>query len=106
MASPSSPTNFITDFDEVMRENLGRVIGSQDTVLLGRRTYDEWADVWPDSEIQPFATFINGVQKFVVTIDAARAAVGQHLGCHRRLDEFVTDLKQQAGPDIGIHGSI
>jgi dihydrofolate reductase len=32
------PDEFITEFDEVMRENLGRVIATQDAVLLGRRT--------------------------------------------------------------------
>ena len=42
------PDNFILDWDEVMRENLGRVIATQDVVLLGRRTYDEWAAVLAD----------------------------------------------------------
>src|SRR5438270_837660 len=36
------PEDFILDFDEVMEENLGRVIASQDAVLLGRHTYDHW----------------------------------------------------------------
>jgi len=31
------PDEFVTEFDEVMRENLGRVIATQDVVLLGRR---------------------------------------------------------------------
>ena len=38
-----SPDEFMTDFDDVMRDNLGRVIAEQDAVLLGRRTYDDWA---------------------------------------------------------------
>ena len=38
------PDEFITDFDEIMRENLGRVITCHDAVLLGRRTYDDWLD--------------------------------------------------------------
>lgn len=61
------PDDFILDWDEAMAENLGRVIATQDVVLLGRRTYDEWARFWPTSDIQPFARFINGTQKFVVT---------------------------------------
>jgi hypothetical protein len=56
----------VTDFDEVMEANGGRVITS-DAVLRGRRTYDECAGFWPSSDIEPFASFINGVQKFVVT---------------------------------------
>src|SRR5580658_685087 len=61
------PDAFFADFDEVMRKNLGRVISTQDAVILGRRTYDDWAAFWPTSDIEPFATFINGVEKFVVT---------------------------------------
>src|SRR5438552_16037849 len=61
------PDEFVTDFDEVMLENLDRVIATQDAVLLGRRTYDEWAAFWPASNIQPFASFTNGVEKFMVT---------------------------------------
>jgi dihydrofolate reductase len=100
------PDEFITDFDEVMDENLGRVIASQDTVLLGRRTYDDWAAFWPNSEIEPFATFINKVQKFVVTSTppeqpwASTSVVGNDLA------RFVADLKHQPGGDIGVHGSI
>jgi dihydrofolate reductase len=45
------PTEFITEFDTVMRANLGRVIATQDAVLLGRRTYDEWAEFWPASDM-------------------------------------------------------
>jgi dihydrofolate reductase len=61
------PDKFITEFDDEMRANLGRVIATQDAVLLGRRTYDDWAAFWPTSGIEPFASFINNVEKFVVT---------------------------------------
>ena len=54
------PDEFVTEFDDAMRENLGRVIAAQDAVLLGRRTYDDWAGFWPTSNIEPFASFING----------------------------------------------
>jgi dihydrofolate reductase len=100
------PTAFITDFDELMQENLGRVIGSQDTVLLGRRTYDDWAAFWPDSEIEPFASFINGVQKFVVTSTPLEPQWGDSSVVGDDLAQFVTELKQKPGGDIGVHGSI
>lgn len=54
------PDKFFTDWDQAMDANLADVIGGQDTVILGRRSYDEWAEFWPGSEIQPFARFING----------------------------------------------
>jgi dihydrofolate reductase len=100
------PMAFITDFDELMEENLGRVIGSQDTVLLGRRTYDDWARFWPNSDIEPFASFINGVQKFVVTSTPLEPQWASSSVVADDLAQFVTDLKSQPGGDIGVHGSI
>ena len=67
------PDDFITDFDEVMRENLVRVIATQDAVLLGRRTFDEWAQFWPTRNT-PFASFM----KFgTVDSEDVRAQKGQ-----------------------------
>jgi dihydrofolate reductase len=100
------PMEFVTEFDEVMRENLGRVIASQDAVLLGRRTYDDWAGFWPDSTIEPFASFINSVQKFVVTSTPPDSEWPPTAVVDGGLADFVTELKQQQGGDIGIHGSI
>ncbi|MFD1826141.1 hypothetical protein [Mumia zhuanghuii] len=50
------PDRFVFDFDEVMDDNLRRVIDAQDTVLLGHRMYDEWSDYWPTSDHEPCAT--------------------------------------------------
>jgi dihydrofolate reductase len=100
------PDEFVTNFDDVMRENLGRVIAAQDAVLLGRRTYDDWAAFWPNSDIEPFASFINGVRKFVVTSTPPEQEWPPTKVIESELARFVGDLKQQPGGDIGIHGSI
>jgi dihydrofolate reductase len=36
-------------------------------MLLGRVTYQEWADYWPTSTDEPFASHINNVPKYVVS---------------------------------------
>ncbi len=100
------PDEFITDFDDEMEENLDRVISSQDTVLLGHRTYDEWAEFWPTSEIEPFASFINGVEKFVVTSTMLGRIWSNTTVIDGELPKFVTELKRQSGDDIGVHESI
>jgi dihydrofolate reductase len=100
------PDKFIADFDAVMHDNLVRVIATQDAVLLGRRTYDDWAAFWPGSTIEPFATFINGVEKFVVTSTMPEEPWVNASFVDGGLVEFVTKLKQQSGADIGVHGSI
>jgi dihydrofolate reductase len=100
------PDEFVTVFDDAMRENLARVIATQDTVLLGRRTYDDWAAFWPDSDIEPFAGFINGVEKFVVTSTTPEDTWANARTVDGGLVEFITDLRQQSGRDVGVHGSI
>ena len=100
------PDAFFTDWDDAMDANLAAVVATQDAVILGRRSYTEWSQFWPGSEIQPFATFINGVTKYVATStpldrDWANATV-----LEGRLVECVRDLKQQRGGDIGVHASI
>ncbi len=100
------PLDFIIDFDEVMSDNLGRVIATQDAVLLGRRTYDQWAEFWPNSDIEPFSSFINSVEKFVLTTAPPEQLWAKSSVITDGLVEFVSDLKQQPGGDIGVHGSI
>jgi dihydrofolate reductase len=100
------PFDFIIEFDDVMRENLKRVIDTQDTVVLGRRTYDDWAAFWPTSDIEPFATFINGVEKFVVTSTPPDNPWSNSTVVEGELPEFIEELKARPGGDIGVHGSI
>jgi dihydrofolate reductase len=100
------PNEFVTEFDEVMRENLRCVIATQDTVLLGRRTYNEWAGFWPASDLEPFASFINGVEKFVMTSTALDQEWTGSSVITGDLSPFITELKAQPGGDIGVHGSI
>ncbi len=100
------PTAFITEFDDVMLENLRRVISTQDAVLLGRRTYEEWANFWPDSDVEPFASFINGVQKFVATNSPLARGWSHSTVVEGELVDFLTELKVRPGGDIGLHGSV
>jgi dihydrofolate reductase len=97
---------FVPDFDDVMRENLRRVIAKQDAVLLGWRSHDDWAGYWPSSDNQPFANFINNVAKFVVTSSPLDQIWTNTTVVGGELSQFVAELKQQQGGDIGVHGSI
>jgi dihydrofolate reductase len=100
------PDSFLTDWDDVMQANLASVIAAQDAVILGRRSYGEWAEFWPGSNIQPFATFINGVAKFVATSAPLQPEWTNATAVDGGLVEFVRDLKVRPGGDIGVHASI
>ena len=97
---------FVGVEDEVLEENLRRGIAAEDTVLLGRRTFDQWAGFWPTSTIEPFASFINGVEKFVVTSSPLGHTWANSSAVKGPLPEFVRSLKEKSGGDIGVHGSI
>ena len=101
-----APDGFIADWDDAMDANLAAVIGTQDTVILGRRSYDEWAQFWPSSDLQPFAAFINEVEKHVATSSPLDGNWANAAVIERGLVEFVRDLKQQRGGDVGVHASI
>ena len=101
-----SPDGFFTDWDDVMDANGAALIATQDAVILGRRSYDEWVEFWPGSDIEPFATFINGVAKYVATSTPLDREWANTTVIDGDLVEFVRDLKDQPGGDIGVHASI
>jgi dihydrofolate reductase len=100
------PDGFFADWDDVMDANLGAVIATQDSVILGRRSYEEWAGYWPASDVEPFATFINGVAKYVATSTPLDPTWANTSVVEGGLVEFVRDLTNRPGDDIGVHASI
>jgi dihydrofolate reductase len=93
-------------------DEVGQVIGSNmdssDTILLGRRTYEEFADYWPDKTAaeDPFADYINDTPKLVVsttlkTLEWRNSSLIQG----DVLDE-IAKVKQQPGKKIAMTGSV
>jgi dihydrofolate reductase len=100
-------------FNDQMGAAVDAVVGTADTMLLGRRTYDDFAGVWPEREAAGeedagMAKVLGDARKIVVS--------------HQRLEEFpwrnseqlqgdlveaVTALKNEAGDGIiAMSGSI
>ena len=104
--SPDQPGGQPPEFDAAMDAFEAEVVGSQDAVLLGRGMYDEWAEFWPTVPEQPFASFINPVKKYVVTSSPLTSEWTNTEVVAEPVEDFVTDLQQQPGGDIGVHGSI
>ena len=100
------PERFFPAWDDAMDANLAAVIATQDAVILGRRSYTEWAQFWPSSRIEPFASFINGVTKYVATSTPLDRDWANATALDGALVEFVQDLRQQRGGDVGVHASI
>ena len=95
------------NFDEDMEAGMGSSISQQDTILLGRVTYQDWEPFWPTSSIEPFASFINNTPKYIVSTTLDKVAWGQFETptlIKGNLEE-ITKLKQQPGKNIGVAGS-
>ncbi|HYP46921.1 MAG TPA: dihydrofolate reductase family protein [Propionibacteriaceae bacterium] len=101
-----NPDTFLAEWDDVMDANLADVIAGQDAVILGRRSYEEWAGYWPSSDVEPFASFINGVAKYVATSTPLDQRWANSTAVDGDLAGFVRSLKNQPGGIIGVHASI
>lgn len=56
--------------DDIVGQEIMQGIDSLDALLLGRKTYDIWADYWPvygEGDANPIATKFNAVPKYVAS---------------------------------------
>ena len=97
----------LRDTEEVLGDFFPKV-AEEDAMLLGRVTYQEWADYWPTSTNEPFASHINGVPKHVVSQSLEAVPWGTRHNAalvKGNLADTIATLKQQPGKNIGVHGS-
>jgi len=97
----------LRDKEEVLADFFAKV-AEEDAMLLGRVTYQEWADYWPNSTNQPFASHINSVPKYVISQSLEAVAWGTRNNAvlvKGNIADTIATLKQQPGKRIGIHGS-
>ncbi|MFV0459807.1 MAG: dihydrofolate reductase family protein [Actinomycetales bacterium] len=89
------------EFDETAYEIKGREQSEAGAMLLGRRSYDEFAPVWPTMDM--FAEY-NAMPKYVVSSTLTDPS-WNNTSVLRSLDE-VSALTQDDGGPILVHGSI
>ena len=96
------------NFDNEMMASLQTHIAAEDTILLGRVTYQEWAPYWPTSTDEPYASHINSTPKYVVSTTLDKVAWGNWDNVKLikgNLAAELAKLKQQPGKNIGVSGS-
>ena len=91
-------------------DELGAAVTAQmdaaDTMLLGRRTYEEFAGFWPNqSNDDPFAAHMNNTPKVVVSTTLDTVTWQNSTLIRDNVAEAITQLKQQPGKQIGVTGS-
>ena len=94
-------------FDEEMGAVVGEAIGASDSLLLGRRGYEEWAAFWPsqDPAADPFVSFMNDTPKYVASTTLTEVDWQNSTLLEGDLTKSVTALKEQPGKNIGMSGS-
>lgn len=85
-------------------EALAERQGSYD-LLLGRRTYDMWADFWPKVKGGPFADAINGATKYVATHRPTGLEWGPVEAVLPDIADSVRRLRSTDGRDLVVWGS-
>jgi dihydrofolate reductase len=92
-------------FDAEMGAALGAHIAAEDTILLGRVTYQEWAPYWPTSTDEPYASHINNTPKYVVSTTLDKVEWQNSKLVKSSLVDEINRLKRQPGKNIGVAGS-
>ena len=92
--------------DEVMGRVMGERMAAGGALVLGRRTYEDFAAFWPNQTDNPFTPVLNETQKYV----ASRTLKGPLPWSNSTLLEgdaadAVARLKEQSGKDLGVLGS-
>lgn len=88
-------------------DRLGAIMQEQmantGTLLLGRRTYEIFAEYWPTHESD--WPGINSATKYVVSATLTKPLWENTIFINDNVVEELQQLKQQGGPDIQVHGS-
>jgi dihydrofolate reductase len=93
---------------EVMGAAIGDMSSRTNALLQGRRTWQVMAGAWPERAGDPFADWMNSVQKYVVSdalSDADLTWKPTTIIRGRDLVNTVSELREQPGGDINVMGS-
>lgn len=94
-------------FNDEMGAAVGAQMAGSDTMLLGRVTYQEFADFWPNQSgtDNDAADYMNNTPKVVVSTTLDSVEWQNSTLIKGNVAEELTKLKQQPGKNIGITGS-
>lgn len=92
--------------DDVLGEYLGQGMGAPHELVLGRRTWQDFASFWPSQTENPFTDLLNNLTKYVAsrTLHEPLAWANSKLLAGDAITA-VAELRQQAGPELLCMGS-
>lgn len=101
-----SPSGNWMMFNDEMQEIIDAGVAEADAILLGRRTYLEFAAMWPrlGGDV-PMADFMNGTPKYVASSTLRNLDWAGSTLLTGDLATELTDLKRRPGKNIQVPGS-
>lgn len=114
MQAPGGPTEDTSDnfayggwvvpyFDEFLGNVMGEQMSKPFDLLLGRKTFELFASYWPQHADE--GPGINRATKYVVSNTLSTHSWQKTVFLKGDVAGEVRQLKQQAGPDLQVHGS-
>lgn len=92
-------------FDDVLGDAIGEIFNETDALLLGRKTYELFADFWPKAE-DAFAAVMNELPKYVASSTLTEPLAWQNTTLLKGdVADAVAALKDEAGKGIQVIGS-
>ena len=92
--------------DEVMGRVIGEGMSQTGALLLGRRTYEDFAGYWPRQTDNPFTDVLDNIQKYVASTTLTEPLPWKNSTLLQGdAADAVARLKEQPGPDIAVLGS-
>src|SRR5262249_50637887 len=94
-------------FDDFLQKNIVEHMSADFDLLLGRKTYEIFAALWPYADIgkDPIAAGINKARKYVVSRTLDKLDWEPSVLIRENVADQIGALKKENGPDIQIHGS-
>ncbi len=90
-------------FDDFLNQIMDEQIGRPFDLLLGRKTFEIFATYWPQYE--GGKNPINEATKYVASHTLTTHEWHKTVFLKNNLADEIKQLKQQAGPDLQVHGS-
>ncbi|WP_336206982.1 dihydrofolate reductase family protein [Nonomuraea sp. LPB2021202275-12-8] len=87
-------------WDEDHNDYAGKLLFAADALLLGRATYEGFAQSWPGRKGDPYADRINSLPKYVATTSLEEADAWNGTVIQGDVATAVAELKRQPGKNI------
>ena len=92
-------------WDDQMGQVMGEAMSKPFDLVLGRKTYDIFAALWPHASDDAGGKPLNDATKYVASRSQSRAGLEPSVLIEGDAAEGVAALKQGDGPELQVHGS-